>query len=63
MINSVKISEILLDVDAVDISLTNPYKYASGLVSPVYTNCRVLSSYPEQRATIISSLLEKTASI
>lgn len=63
MIDSVKISEILLDANAVAVSLTNPYQYASGILSPIYTNCRVLSSYPEQRALIISALLEKCAPI
>jgi len=63
MIDRVKVSELLIDIDAVTVSVTNPFEYASGVLSPIYTNCRLLSSYPVHRAAIIAALLEKVAPV
>lgn len=52
------ISEILLNVGAVNISIENPFRYASGLISPIYTNCRVLSSYTKERKAIIDEMIK-----
>lgn len=52
------IAEILLDINAVSLSAAIPFKYASGILSPIYTDCRLLASYPMQRKAIVDSLVE-----
>jgi orotate phosphoribosyltransferase len=51
-----EVAEILLDVGAVSLNAVNPFKYASGMLSPIYTNCRVLTSYPNERKVIVDLL-------
>ena len=51
------VSEILLSIDAVNVSLTHPFEYASGLKSPIYTNCRVLLSHTKERNAIIDTMI------
>lgn len=51
-------AEILLDINAVSLNPTNPFKYVSGMLSPIYTDCRVLTSYPEERKKIVNALTE-----
>lgn len=48
-----EIAEILLNINAVSLNPTHPFKYASGMLSPIYTDCRTLSSYPNERKKII----------
>jgi len=45
-------SKILLKLKAVTLSPNKPFTYASGIISPVYTDCRVLIGYPEERKQI-----------
>lgn len=49
---SEKVAKILLDINAVTLSLKKPYRYASGILSPVYTDCRILMSFPKERKII-----------
>lgn len=49
---SKKVAQILLTIDAVTLSPKKPYKYASGLLSPVYTDCRKLISFPKERRQV-----------
>lgn len=49
---SKKVAKILLDLNAVSLNAKKPFKYASGILSPVYTDCRVLMAYPEKRKQI-----------
>jgi len=58
MIPKEKVAEILLNIDAVDINPANPFKYASGLLSPIYTDSRVLISFPNERKVIIDSFVD-----
>jgi orotate phosphoribosyltransferase len=58
MISKEKVAEILLNIDAVDINPANPFKYASGLLSPIYTDSRVLISFPNERKIIIDSFVD-----
>ena len=53
------VPEILLNIDAVSISLTQPFVYASGLQSPIYTNCRILSNHPKERDEIIRRMVKQ----
>lgn len=53
MINASKqVAQILLELGAISLNLKQPYRYASGILSPVYTDCRVLMAYPDKRRTI-----------
>ena len=46
-------AKILLEVRAVQFSLTNPFFFTSGWASPVFIDCRKLISYPGPRQSII----------
>jgi orotate phosphoribosyltransferase len=52
-----KIAELvasqLLEIKAVHFNATEPYKFASGLMSPVYIDCRKLISYPRIRSAVM----------
>lgn len=53
-----KIAKILLDIGAVEINVSKPFKYESGLVSPIYVDCRILNSFPDKREIVINKFLE-----
>lgn len=46
------VAKILLELNAVTLSPKKPYRYVSGLLSPIYTDCRVLMAYPDKRRLI-----------
>lgn len=46
------VAKILLELNAVTLNPKKPFKYASGIISPVYTDCRVLMAYPQKRRVI-----------
>ena len=46
----------LLDVDAIRLSPSEPFTWASGLRSPIYCDNRILLSYPEIRSAVVSGL-------
>ncbi len=52
MNTSETVAKLLLELNAVTLSPKKPFKYASGILSPVYTDCRVLMAYPDQRSLI-----------
>ncbi|MBW3097504.1 orotate phosphoribosyltransferase [Pseudohoeflea coraliihabitans] len=43
----------LLEIGAVHFNAKDPYRLASGMVSPVYIDCRKLISYPRIRSTVM----------
>lgn len=49
---SEKVAKILLEIKAITLNPTKPYRYASGILSPVYTDCRILMAYPKYRKLI-----------
>ncbi len=51
-------AKILIDVGAVKLSAHQPFKYASGLVGPIYCDNRMLLSHPKERKEIIFGLSE-----
>ncbi len=53
-----KISEILLDLNAVMLRTKPPFRWASGILSPIYTDNRLLMSYPKQRDFIVNSFIK-----
>jgi orotate phosphoribosyltransferase len=54
-----KIAEILLSINAVSLNLSKPFKYSSGILSPIYTDCRLLISDPVSRKKVISVLVKE----
>lgn len=49
MDRSKQIAKILLDIKAVTLNVKEPYKYSSGILSPIYCDNRLLLSHPKQR--------------
>jgi len=52
-----RVAEILLEIKAVALRPTEPFKYASGILSPIYTDNRLLMGYPEKRNEIIDGMV------
>jgi orotate phosphoribosyltransferase len=50
-------ARLLLDAGAVKFNVEEPFKYASGILSPVYTDCRLLISDVRGRMAIVEGLL------
>lgn len=55
---SKKVAEILLQINAVSLNPKSPFKYASGILSPVYTDCRLLMSFPKERGKVRDLYIE-----
>ncbi len=51
-----KIAHYLLDIKAVQINTENKFTWASGIKSPIYTDNRLIMSYPKIRSKIIVQL-------
>lgn len=55
---SEKTARILLSIKAVSLNVKKPYRYSSGILSPVYTDCRLLISHPKERKQIRDFYIE-----
>ncbi len=53
-----EIAQILLKTKAVTLSPKKPYTWASGILSPIYTDNRVILSYPEERKKVVKAFIE-----
>lgn len=53
-----KIAKILLEIKAVTLNLETGYRFVSGIYSPIYTDNRLLMSYPEKRKIIANGFRE-----
>ncbi|MBI2601009.1 orotate phosphoribosyltransferase [Candidatus Daviesbacteria bacterium] len=47
-----RVAKILLEIKAVTLSPNKPYKFVSGIISPIYTDNRLLMGYPLKRKEI-----------
>lgn len=61
--NDRKIAELLLRSGAVTLNIRNPYRYASGILSPIYCDNRVLLSFPEARRQIVAAFGDQICSL
>ena len=50
-------ARMLLEIKAVNFEVENPYKLASGLMSPSYIDCREIISYPAARGAMMDFLV------
>ena len=50
---------ILLHTGAVSINAKEPFTYTSGIKSPIYTDNRILLSFPQQRRTVVNLLAQR----
>ncbi len=55
---SKKIAELLLELKAVTLNVKEPYRYTSGLLSPLYCDNRLIMSYPDKRLVILEAYLD-----
>lgn len=59
MIVAEEVAKILLKIKAVTLSPNKPYRFVSGILSPIYTYNRLLMSYPKERQKIVKFLVNK----
>lgn len=52
------VSEILLRINAFTVNTKEPFKFVSGILSPIYIDCRRLVSFPEERKMIIDAAVD-----
>jgi|SRR3989338_182283 len=53
-----KIAEILLSANAVILRTKPPFRWVSGILAPIYTDLRIVMSYPKERELIVNSLIK-----
>ena len=53
-----EVAEILVKINAVSFNVEKPYTFASGIISPIYTDLRLLMSYPDHRRRVVELLLD-----
>ena len=55
---SEKVAEILLDIKAVNLNAQKPYHWVSGIIAPIYTDCRLVMGYPEDRSYVADQMVK-----
>jgi orotate phosphoribosyltransferase len=57
---SLRIAELLLKTEAIQVYKDKPFVFVSGRISPVYIDCRRLLSFADEREYIVTQLAKKT---
>jgi len=52
------VAEILLKVKAITLNPNKPYRFVSGILSPIYCDNRLLMSYPNERKKIVDFFIK-----
>lgn len=52
------VSEILLNIKSFSINTKQPFRFVSGILSPIYLDCRRLISYPHERKIVIDRAVD-----
>lgn len=52
------IAKLLLDIHAVMLNVEEPFRYTSGMLSPIYCDNRLIISYPQKREQVIQAFLD-----
>ncbi|MFC1597991.1 orotate phosphoribosyltransferase [Patescibacteria group bacterium] len=52
-----EVAKILLEINAVTLNTDEPYRYTSGILSPIYCDNRLIMSYPDKRTQIVEAFL------
>jgi len=52
------VATVLLEIGAITLSPEKPYRFTSGVMSPIYTDNRLLMSYPEAWKCVLDILFE-----
>ncbi len=53
-----QVAKILLETKAVSLRTNPPYTWTSGILSPIYTDNRILISFPKEREQIVDFLID-----
>ena len=53
-----QVAKILLETGAVTLRPNKPFRYVSGILSPIYVDNKIVLSYPKKRKTITNSFLK-----
>ena len=55
-----RVAEILLNIKAVTLRPSQPFKWVSGIYAPIYCDNRLLMSHVKERREVIDLMAEKT---
>lgn len=53
-----EVAKALLDIEAVKLQPNDPFTWASGIKSPIYTDNRKIISFPEERQVVVAGLVD-----
>jgi len=63
MSHAERIAEFLLSIGAVELNTESPFRWTSGIRSPIYCDNRMLYSHPEARACIVDAFVKRVQNL
>ena len=51
------LAQTLLSTQALRVSVAQPFRWTSGILSPIYVDCRAVIGFPEQRRKLVDGLV------